>query len=196
MGTNPSRMSEDEVNVLKQAESATSLSRKELIKEYKKFKRQFPNGKINNQQFDSLAASFLPPQQRTPEFINRLFNAFDTDHSGEIDFSEFMLAMTMCSSDNPEDKLRFCFKSLDVDNNGSLDRTEVLYAVQLIFKNNPGLEGKVAEDVNTPEKVVQKIFEKVDVNGDNNLSVEELINFMYNDPKTFTYLGLNLIFLS
>lgn len=65
---------------------------------------------------------------------------------------EFMLAMTLCSSENPEDKLRFCFKSLDLDNNGWLDREEVLYAVELIFKHNPGLENKVAADVNTPQK--------------------------------------------
>lgn len=64
-----------------------------------------------------------------------------------------MLAMTLCSSDNPEDKLRFCFKSLDLDNNGWLDREEVTYAVELIFKHNPGLENKVAADVNTPQKV-------------------------------------------
>lgn len=86
--------------------------------------------------------------------------------SGTIDFSEFMLAMTLCSSENPEDKLRFCFRSLDTDNNGtwwdlcheimlgSLDRSEVRYAVELIFKHNPGIENKVAEDVNTPAKVL------------------------------------------
>jgi Ca2+-binding EF-hand superfamily protein len=77
-----------------------------------------------------------------------------------------------------------------------LDRQEILYAVQLIFKHNPGLEKRVAPDVNTPEKVVTKIFESVDENGDNKLTCEELIDFMHNDPKTFSYLGLNLIFLT
>jgi Ca2+-binding EF-hand superfamily protein len=104
--------------------------------------------------------------------------------------------MTLCSSDNPEDKLRFCFRSLDVDNSGYLDRKEILYAVELIFKHNVGLEKRVAPDVNSPEKVVSKIFEHVDKNGDNKLTADELIDFMHNDPKTFSYLGLNLIFLT
>lgn len=129
------------------------MNRKELLKEYKKFKKQFSDTGINMAQFREMAATFLPDQQRTPEFIERLFNAFDTDRSGHVDFKEFMLAMTLCSSDNPEDKLRFCFRSLDTDNNGWLDRDEIRYAVELIFKHNPGIEKKVAADVNTPEKV-------------------------------------------
>jgi len=172
------------------------MDKKELLKEYKKFKTKFPSGGINRQQFHELATSFLPPQQRTKEFIDRLFNAFDKDRSEQVDFHEFMLAMTLCSSDNPEDKLRFCFRSLDLDNNGYLDRSEITYAVELIFKHNPGLENKVAADVNSPTKVVNKIFEKVDVDGDNRLTCEELVDFMRRDPKTFSYLGLNLVFLT
>jgi len=172
------------------------LSRNPLLKEYKKFKQKFPSGGINRVQFQELAKSFLPPQQRTQQFIDRLFNAFDKDRSDQIDFHEFMLAMTLCSSDNPEDKLRFCFRSLDLDNNGFLDRNEITYAVELIFKHNPGLESKVAGDVNSAEKVVTKIFEKVDANNDNKLTCEELVDFMRRDPKTFSYLGLNLVFLT
>eukprot|EP01122_Echinamoeba_exundans_P010592 TRINITY_DN3997_c0_g2_i1.p1 TRINITY_DN3997_c0_g2~~TRINITY_DN3997_c0_g2_i1.p1 ORF type:complete len:197 (+),score=61.58 TRINITY_DN3997_c0_g2_i1:63-653(+) len=196
MGNANKKLNENDLALLKNTESSTGMDKKALLKEYKKFKKQFPTGGINKEQFREMAGSFLPPQQRSEEFINRLFNAFDSDRSGQVDFHEFMLAMTMCSSDNPEDKLRFCFRSLDIDASGYLDRQEILYAVQLIFKHNPGLEKRVAPDVNTPEKVVTKIFESVDQNGDNKLTCEELIEFMHNDPKTFSYLGLNLIFLT
>jgi len=196
MGNESTRLSPEETEILRSAESSTRLSRKELLKEYKKFKKQFPDGQINRDQFNNLAGSFLPPNQRESGFVDRLFNAFDNDHSGTVDFSEFMLAMTMCSSDDPISKLRFCFRSLDLDNSGTLDRVELLYAVELIFKHNPGLGDKVAEDVNSPEKVVTKIFTLIDANQDNSLSCEELINFMQEDPKTFSYLGLNLIFLT
>eukprot|EP01130_Rhizamoeba_saxonica_P001874 TRINITY_DN116_c0_g1_i1.p1 TRINITY_DN116_c0_g1~~TRINITY_DN116_c0_g1_i1.p1 ORF type:complete len:173 (-),score=47.64 TRINITY_DN116_c0_g1_i1:49-567(-) len=172
------------------------MDRRQLEREFKRFKKQFPSGSITSQQFARMAGSFLPEMQRTPEFVDRLFNAFDTDHSGEIDFSEFMLAMAMCSSEEPEDKLRFCFRSLDIDNNGYLDRQELLYAVELIFKHNPGIGEKLNVDVNTPVKVVKKIFELVDVDGDQCLSCDELIDFMHKDIETFKYLGLNLIFLT
>jgi len=196
MGNSANRLTEEDKRMLISTEEATRMDRKELLKEYKKFKQKFPSGGINRTQFQELAKSFLPPQQRTQQFIDRLYNAFDKDRSDQIDFHEFMLAMTLCSSDNPEDKLRFCFRSLDLDNNGYLDRNEITYAVELIFKHNPGLESKVAADVNSPEKVVTKIFEKVDANNDNKLTCEELVDFMRRDPKTFSYLGLNLVFLT
>lgn len=50
-------------------------------------------------------------------------------------------------------------------------------------------------DINSPEKVVQQIFKIVDTNEDGKLSCQELIDFMQTDPKKFSYLGLNLIFL-
>jgi len=196
MGNAGKKLSASDVDMIERTEAATKLNRKELLTEYKKFKKQFPTGGINRVQFKDMASNFLPEQQRTPEFVDRLFNAFDKDRSGEVDFQEFMLAMAMCSSENPEDKLRFCFRSLDIDGNGTLDRTEISYAVQLIFKHNPGLESRVAPEVNSPEKVVKQIFDRVDVNRDNALSCEELVEFMRKDPKTFNYLGLNLIFLT
>lgn len=64
-----------------------------------------------------------------------------------------MLAITLRSSESPEDKLRFCFRSLDVDNSGTLSKTEMLYAVQLLFQHNPGLEEQADVSVNTPQKV-------------------------------------------
>jgi len=53
----------------------------------------------------------------------------------------------------------------------------------------------VGPDINSPEKVVQQIFKIVDTNEDGKLSCQELIDFMQTDPKKFSYLGLNLIFL-
>jgi len=66
--------------------------------------------------------------------VSRLFNAFDTDKSGEIDFREFLIAMNFALSDQPEDKVTFYFKTLDADNSGFLEEKEILYAVELIFK--------------------------------------------------------------
>jgi Ca2+-binding EF-hand superfamily protein len=77
---------------------------------------------------------FLPPQQRTAEFITRLFNAFDSNKSGEVDFREFTMAMNYSTSENPEEKVSFYFKTLDIDNSGFLEEKELLYAVELIFK--------------------------------------------------------------
>lgn len=62
------------------------MDRKELLKEFKKFKKQFSDQGINRDQFRQMAQTFLPEQQRTTSFIDRLFNAFDSDRSGTVDF--------------------------------------------------------------------------------------------------------------
>jgi Ca2+-binding EF-hand superfamily protein len=54
----------------------------------------------------------------------------------------------------------------------------------------------VDEQLNTPQKVVDLIFQKVDTNQDGNLSAEELIDYMKKDPEGFVCLGLNKIFLT
>jgi len=190
------KLTAKEIKLLRSTQKLTSMSKEDLAHSYKEFKRDYPNGEIDKAGFARMVGDFLPENQRSPMLIDRLFNAFDTDNSGGIDFREFMIAISLSSSDNPEEKLLFCFRSLDVNNDGHLTRSEVLHAVELLFKHYPGMEDVVAEQLNSPEKVVEQIFSKVDSNGDGMLTPEELITFMKKHPKTFNYLGLNHIFLS
>eukprot|EP01123_Difflugia_compressa_P006641 TRINITY_DN18953_c0_g1_i1.p1 TRINITY_DN18953_c0_g1~~TRINITY_DN18953_c0_g1_i1.p1 ORF type:complete len:200 (+),score=36.08 TRINITY_DN18953_c0_g1_i1:76-675(+) len=199
MGNSQKKLSNEDRKMLQSTEmvmSTQKVDRHKLQKEYINWKKQFKGGLMTKEDFIRISASFLPDYQKSDEFVDRLFNAFDADRSGKIDFKEFMLAVALASSDNREDKIRFCFRSLDLDNNGYLDREEVTYAVSLIFKHHPGLEKQVSPDVDSPEKVVQQIFKKVDVNDDNQLTADEIINFMHNDEKYFNYLGLHFIFLT
>jgi len=176
-----------------QLEEQTRLTRKELLKQLKTFKKQYPEG-ITREFFADVASTLTQNHTDDEEFIGRLFNAFDVDHSGLIDFREFILALTMISSDLSEDKIRFCFRSLDLDNSGSLDREELFYAVNLIFKNNPDVVNRVPEDINTPEKVVDKVFTTIDLNHDSKITCEELLDCLSQHPKMFSYLGLNIVF--
>jgi len=172
------------------------MDRKKLMAQYTSWKKNYPTGKMTKADFKTAAVNFLLPEQTTDSFIDRLFNAFDEDNSGEIDFGEFLMAVTLSLSSDPEDKLKFCFKCMDIDNSGFLSKDEVLYAVKMLFANRPALKRKVAESVNTPEKVVDQVFNLVDKNGDQQLSVDELIDCMNTEKQKFEYLGLNFIFLN
>lgn len=76
----------------------------------------------------------MPPPQRTNEFIDNLFSAFDTNQSGEIDFKQLMAGLNWATSEKPEEVIAFNFRVLDVDSNGYLDEQEIQYAVELVFK--------------------------------------------------------------
>lgn len=51
MGNANKKLSDKDLETLKSTESSTGMDRKALMKEYKKFKKQFPTGGINKEQF-------------------------------------------------------------------------------------------------------------------------------------------------
>ena len=71
------------------------------------------NGTIEKDEF--LA---IPTVQNNP-LAGRLVEVFDTDGNGEVDFGEFVHALsTFSSKGNLEEKLRFTFNVFDIDGDG------------------------------------------------------------------------------
>jgi Ca2+-binding EF-hand superfamily protein len=64
-------------------------------------------------------------------FCDLVFNTYDKDNSGHVDFREFMLALNMASRGTPEDKLNFAFDMCDLDGNGVIDEDEMLQIVKV-----------------------------------------------------------------
>ena len=55
-----------------------------------------------------------------------LAEVFDTDSSGEVDFTEFITGMSTFSTQaDMESKLRFAFKIYDIDNDGYISNKEL-----------------------------------------------------------------------
>jgi len=223
MGNASPKLSDDDP--MQVTADATKMNMKDLLKEEKIFRQQFPEGHISKKQFSRMVSTFLPDEQKDPAFIDRLFNAFagkpipiesqiesqiEIKIERQIDFHKFMRAMALCSSENREDKLKFCFYSLDVKGKGFLGREEIKGAVEHIFKQYPGLDVKLAIeerektgvrlDTNTPiipytpDKFVARIFDTVkDNDGIDHLTCDYLVHFM-KSPTAFSKVGLNLIF--
>ena len=83
----------------------------------------------------------------------------DTDGSGEIDYSEWVIATMDKKKLLTEDKLLMAFNMFDKDNGGSISSVEV--------KDTIGV-GK-----NIDEKLWNEIINEVDVNGDGEISFQE-----------------------
>jgi hypothetical protein len=64
MGNAAHKFSPDDIAALNGMESTTGMDRKELLKEYKKFKKQFPNGGIDKSSFKEVCPFNLPSPHR------------------------------------------------------------------------------------------------------------------------------------
>ena len=96
--------------------------------------------------------------------VKRLFELADIDHSGEIDFSEFILATVNRNSLMQEEKLRQAFRFYDKDDSGSISTDEI--------KSVLGVGKKISEEV------WAEVVREVDANGDGEVDFSEFKTMM------------------
>ena len=149
----------------------TNLDRSKVKQWYSGFLRDCPTGKMDQDQFFSMYRMLIP-EGNTEKFCKHVFRTFDTDNNGYIDFLEFLLALNVTSSRNPEEKLKWAFKLYDVDGNGSITHEEMLKVVQSIYDMLGTDTLEADKNARTRAKLV---FQKLDTDGDKRLTEEEFI---------------------
>uniref|UniRef100_A0A8C4VXG4 Guanylate cyclase activator 1C n=1 Tax=Gopherus evgoodei TaxID=1825980 RepID=A0A8C4VXG4_9SAUR len=155
------------------ASAADDINAPEIHRWYTKFMRECPSGQLSLYEFKTLLDLHgLNPQADT--YVDQVFNTFDLNKDGFIDFLEFIAAINLVTRGKIDQKLKWYFKLYDADGNGSIDKKELLSiftAIQAI-NGNQGL---------TPEEFTNMVFQKIDVNNDGELTLEEFINGVESD---------------
>ncbi|KAF1626439.1 Guanylyl cyclase-activating protein 3, partial [Eudyptes filholi] len=140
---------------------------------YSKFMRECPSGELSLHEFKKLLSlQGLDPQGDI--YIKWVFNIFDLNQDGFIDFLEFIAAINLVIRGKIDQKLKWYFKLYDVDGNGCIDKKELLS----IFTAIQAINGHT--DM-SPEEFTTIVFQKIDVNNDGELTLEEFINGMEGD---------------
>lgn len=96
--------------------------------------------------------------------IEKMFKSVDSDNSGFIDYSEFVVAAMNEKQLTSNDKLQAAFKMFDKDGSGVISADEI--------KEVLGFGG------NLDEKAIEAIIRQVDENGDGEISFEEFVAMM------------------
>jgi len=185
MGKSQSKLSEEQ---LKDLQKNTYFDKKELQAWYKGFLRDCPSGQLNKEEFGRIYKQFFPfgdPGQ----FAEYVFNVFDKDGNGTIDFKEFICALSVTSRGQLDEKLQWAFQLYDIDRDGTITYDEMLQIVRSIYKMTDQMV-QLPEDENTPEKRVDKIFKNMDKDKDARLTYEEFVEGSKLDPTIVKALSL------
>ncbi|XP_051175403.1 frequenin-1 [Leptopilina boulardi] len=184
MGKKNSKLKQDTIDRLT---TDTYFTEKEIRQWHKGFLKDCPDGLLTEQGFIKIYKQFFP-QGDPSKFASLVFRVFDENNDGTIEFEEFIRALSVTSRGNLDEKLHWAFRLYDVDNDGFITRDEMYNIVDAIYQ----MVGQTpqAEDENTPQKRVDKIFDQMDKNHDDKLTLEEFREGSKADPRIVQALSL------
>ncbi|KAK9770802.1 putative neuronal calcium sensor 1 protein [Seiridium cardinale] len=189
MGKSQSKLSQEQ---LAELQKSTHFDKKELQQWYKGEKEQSVverhSRMLTKEEFQKIYRQFFPFGDPS-SFADYVFNVFDSDKSGSIDFKEFICALSVTSRGKMEDKLDWAFQLYDIDGDGKISYDEMLKIVEAIYKM-VGSMVKLPEDEDTPEKRVKKIFRMMDKDENGSLDMEEFKEGSKRDETIVSALSL------
>ena len=99
------------------------------------FQNDCPDGRLTQAKFAQIFNLFNKTKyENAKKFSTYVYKAFDKYNNGYIDFSEFLLGVTLLSSsDRIVDKLRFIYVIYDLDGNGGIDLKEMIKVIECLY---------------------------------------------------------------
>ncbi|KAJ3186540.1 Neuronal calcium sensor 1 [Gaertneriomyces sp. JEL0708] len=185
MGKAASKLSKEQLTDLQRC---TYFDEKELQQWFKGFMKDCPSGALDRSEFHKIYKQFFPFGDSTA-FADYVFNVFDENRNGTIDFKEFISALSVTSRGKVEEKLVWAFQLYDINNDGYITKSEMTQVVEAIYKM-VGSMIKLPPDEDTPQKRVDKVFSIMDTNDDGKLDMEEFREGSKKDPTILHALSL------
>lgn len=144
------------------------------------------SGELDRKEFRSLWKTKFAIKGVGSAQIDNYFDAFDTDGSGTISFTEFASALGVLGPGSKEEKLRYIFKVYDEDKNGVLTANELDNIVQQMYLVSFAAGRTTEKD----SKFISALVKKLDVNGDGVVSLDEWITVGSKTPSILVFLGI------
>ncbi|CAF5119638.1 unnamed protein product [Rotaria magnacalcarata] len=89
-------------------------------------------GKLDRKQFLRVYKRFYP-EGKADKYCNFVFKAFDTDNNNWIDFTEFLLAVSISQHGNLEEKLNLAFSIYDQNRDGEINRKDIVKIIEAMY---------------------------------------------------------------
>lgn len=120
----------------KELARVVGLDKKEIKKRYKLFMKNNPTGEIDREVFrqrirENGSSMF---DDYDDDEIDHIFNFYDMDGSGKVDYFEFEMALHLLTKKkSPEEFIDVCIKLIDIDGNGHIEKEELLRPYKRLY---------------------------------------------------------------
>ena len=121
--TSKNKLSVEDMTFL---QAKTQLDQASIQGWYEGFLKDCPSGELTKEQFVEMYSKIFP-SGNADNFSKNIFRTFDTNNSGELDFTEFVRGLAMFTTKNVDrdKKLEFLFNIYDMDRDGFICNSEL-----------------------------------------------------------------------
>ncbi|XP_056146414.1 calsenilin-like [Lampris incognitus] len=173
---------------LEKLQAQTQFTRKELQSLYRGFKNECPSGLVDEKTFKTIYSQFFPQGDATT-YAHFLFNAFDLDRNGSINFEDFVLGLSVLLRGSVAGKLRWAFSLYDINKDGYITKEEMLAIMTSVYDMMGRYTSPSVQD-DAPLEHVDKFFQKMDRDGDGVVTVDEFIETCLKDENIMASMQL------
>ncbi len=158
-------LSEDDIQFIL---ANTDFERDKVIEWYANFRQKCPSGKLDKNDFICFYRQLIRGNHPDEDaYCSAVFDVFDSDGNGLIDFGEFLIAFWIRAKGNIKDKLSWLFDIYDLDKSGSISLRELKEMLKLVC-NMKGLR-------DDPDEKAESIMYALDRSRDGRISRHEFI---------------------
>ncbi|CAF1509276.1 unnamed protein product [Rotaria magnacalcarata] len=156
---------------------STKFSEAEIQQWHKGFFQDCPNGKLDRGALKHIYKSYYG-RHGAELFCKYMFALFDMKDDGEIDFKQFLIAVSSRSQGSLDNRLGFLFDMYETSGDRQIDSKELENLITAIYDlvDCTDRKGK-----NHPKERAKDIISQLDRNKDNKLNREEFIAGCEND---------------
>ncbi|EGC34984.1 calcium-binding protein [Dictyostelium purpureum] len=184
MGNQLGSLKKEEVELL---QTSTHFDSRELKTLYKQFRKDSPSGIINRSEFKEIMSQMGVGDTFLQDL---LFNVFDKNKDGTINFQEFVCGLSSLTRGTPEEKIEFAFSLYDLDGSGYITKMEMEKILESMYKlvgTFVTCSGKKFD----LQDLIDQFFDTMDENADGFISLEEYKRGTLKNPDIIQ--GLKLI---
>ncbi|CAF0945472.1 unnamed protein product [Rotaria sp. Silwood1] len=178
-------LSEKQIDALKKR---SRLSEAEIRETFEEFRANAPRGQLTKEEFIKLWNETSPKidHSESVHMAERVFELCDRDHSGKVDFNEFLMTACLTTPGTPTQKIAPLFILCDFNRDGFLQRAEIEKIYLLAKSTRTSVDQKEFEAFKTH---LDSVFAKFDTNKDGKISHKEFRDLCTHDEVFQKMLG-------